>query len=136
MSVSVDHHQALFEAIERGDMSSVRTLLETWQLTVDTIVYFLANFSFLTCIFFSDSSYVLSATCTRKPTLLIIAAAFSQLTILQWLLQQGANPNVCDVRLYFTKFFLNFPSSSFSDFVSCFCSDIPSTLLRSRATWM
>jgi hypothetical protein len=46
---------------------------------------------------FSNLRYVLNSTCSRKPSLLVIAAAFSQLQILQWLLQQGADPNICDV---------------------------------------
>jgi hypothetical protein len=82
----------------------------------------------------SDPSYVLSGTCTRKPTLLIIAAAFSQLPILQWLLQQGANPNIADVPFIFREFFLVSSSFFASHLVSCNCNDVLFIWPHSKAT--
>ena len=53
------------------------------------------------CMFiFSFRSYVLNGACSRKPTLLIVAASFSQFAILQFLLQKGANPNLSDVLFF------------------------------------
>ena len=40
---------------------------------------------------------LLNGNCTRKPPLLLVAAAFGDLDIVQYLISQGANPNVCDI---------------------------------------
>jgi hypothetical protein len=83
--------QQLYDAIEKGELNTLRTILEP-PLNVDTIV----------CFYFScqlSDLYVLNGICTRKPPLVSIAAGFSQLEILQYLLSQSANPNVPDKRV-------------------------------------
>lgn len=56
---------------------------------------------------FFNFRYVLNGACTRKPSLLILAAAFGQLEIVEYLLGQGANPNVCDVSIFWIKLHIN-----------------------------
>ncbi|EAY01306.1 ankyrin repeat protein, putative [Trichomonas vaginalis G3] len=72
----------MFEATEKGDINTLKMMI-TPPITVDTIL---------------DDIYVLDGRCTRKPTLLIIAASFSQTQILEYLLSKGANPNIADKR--------------------------------------
>ena len=54
---------------------------------------------------------LLHGICTRKPPLLLVAAAFGDLDIVKYLLSQGANPNVCDIsstKFHKVLFFLLF----------------------------
>lgn len=98
-------HQQIYDAMEKDDLNTLKTLLEP-PLGIDTIVCFLffsINLSFLICMFLIFKSilihrYVLlNGNCTRKPPLLLVAAAFGDLDIVQYLISQGANPNVCDI---------------------------------------
>lgn len=71
----------------------------------------------------------MNGACTRKPTMVIIAAAFSQLHILHWLLEGGADPNISDVLIAFSKFIFNQQSPIFFLSVFLLFIDILSILL-------
>lgn len=93
-----ENHQQIYDSIEKGDVTTLKTLLEP-PMTVDTIVFFFSNLQLC-------NIYVLNGCpSTRKPPLLVVAAAFSQLDIVKYLLMNGANPNICDVCLFLTESF-------------------------------
>lgn len=66
----VDFHTNLFESIEKGDLNQLKTLLTTPFCIDDHLC----------------DVYVLSGRCTRKPTLLIIAASFLNFILFNFLL--------------------------------------------------